>query len=34
MRDRETSSRPLFTFKKALYGVKTSGLELSFKIFQ
>ena len=32
-RGRETSFTPLFVFKKALYDVKTSDLELSFNIF-
>ena len=30
---RETSSRPLFIFKKAYYKVKASGLQLIFNIF-
>ena len=30
---KETSSRPLFVFKKALNEVKASGLQLSFNIF-
>ena len=30
---RETSSRPLFVFKKAFYEVRASGLQVSFIIF-
>ena len=33
-RSRETSSRPLFVFKKALYEIKASGLGLGFDIFR
>ena len=31
---RETSPRPLFVFKKAVYEIKTSDLQLRFNIFQ
>ena len=33
-RDRQTSSRPLFVFNKALYEVKASGLQLCFNTFR
>ena len=31
---RENGSRPIFIFKKTLFEVKTSGLELGFNIFR
>ena len=33
-RGRQTNSRPLFVFKRTLYEVKASGLQLSFNIFR
>ena len=32
--ENETSSRPLFVFKNALYKVKASGLQLGFAVFR